>query len=113
MRELVLLLLRAETQFIDMLDNLAQVVTALNLVFDLAENLPDLVFDSVWPAGLLFKTVQIGKELAVHEVAKVIAGFRFVVVNLAILVLGRGPFLPAVGLIENEGILLPVMKVFS
>jgi hypothetical protein len=50
MRQLVLLGLRAEAQLVDMVDDLAQVVAALNLVFDLAEDLPDLVFDGVWPA---------------------------------------------------------------
>jgi len=50
--------------------------------------------------------VQVGKELAADEVAKVIAGLCLVVVNLAVLALGRGPFVPAVGLVEEEGVLL-------
>jgi hypothetical protein len=93
-------------------DDLAQVVAALNLIFYLAENLTDFVFDGVRPAGLLLKTVQIGKELAVDEVAQVIAGLRFIVVNLAVLALGRGPFLPAVGLVEDECVLLPFQRGF-
>src|SRR6267378_4717989 len=108
----MLLCLRAESQLIDVVDDLAQVVTTLYLVLDLPENLTDLVFDSVWPAGLLLKTVQLGKELAVDEVAQIITGLRLVVVKLAVLALGRGPFLPAVGLIENEGILLPLQRGF-
>jgi hypothetical protein len=68
-------------------DDLAQVVAAGNLVFDLSKDLTNLVFDGVRPAGLLLEAVQIGKELAVDEVAKVIAGLRFVVVNLAVLAL--------------------------
>src|SRR5262249_40072159 len=57
-RELVLLSLRAETQLVDVVDNLAQVVAALDLVFDLAEYLPDLVFDGVRAARLLLEAVQ-------------------------------------------------------
>ncbi len=51
----MLLLLRTEAQPVDMLDNLAQVVAALNLVFDLAENLSDLVFDGVRAASSLLE----------------------------------------------------------
>ena len=47
-REFVLLGLRTEPQFVDMVDDLPQVVARLNLVFDLSENLTDLVFDGVW-----------------------------------------------------------------
>ena len=63
-RQLVLLGLRAEAQLVDVVDDLAQVVAALDLVFDLAEDLADLVFDRVRPAGLLLEAVQVGKELA-------------------------------------------------
>jgi hypothetical protein len=62
-REFVLLGLGAEAQFVDMVDDLAQVVAALNLVLDLAENLPNLVFDGVRAARLLLEAVQVGKEL--------------------------------------------------
>jgi hypothetical protein len=37
--------------------NLAQVVAALDSVFDLAEDFADLVFDGSRPAGLLLETV--------------------------------------------------------
>jgi hypothetical protein len=46
----------------------------LNLVLDLAEYLPNLVFDGVRAARLLLETVQIGKELPVYKVAEVVAG---------------------------------------
>jgi len=42
MGELVLFRLRSEVQPVDVVDDLAQVVTALDLVLDLAEDLPDL-----------------------------------------------------------------------
>ena len=63
-RQLVLLGLRAEAQLVDVVDDLAQVVAALDLVFDLAEDFADLVFDGVRPAGLLLEAVQVGEELA-------------------------------------------------
>ena len=65
-----------------MVDDLAHVAAALDLVFDLAEDLPDLVLDGVRPAGLLLEAVQVGKELAVDEIAQVVAGRRLVVVDL-------------------------------
>ena len=62
-RELVLLGLRAEVQFVNVVDDLAQVVATLNLVLDLAENLPNFVFDGVRAGRLLLEAVQVGKEL--------------------------------------------------
>jgi hypothetical protein len=44
----VLFGLGAEAQLVDVIDDLAQVVAALNLVLDLTEYLADLVFDRVW-----------------------------------------------------------------
>ena len=99
--------LRAEVEFVDVVDDLAQVVAALDFVFNFPKDFADLVFDSVGPAGFLLETVQIGKELAVDEVAKVIAGLRFVVVNLAVLALWRGPFVPEVWFVQDEVVLLP------
>ena len=110
MRELVFLGLRAEPQFVDVIDDLAQIVAALNLVFDLAEDLADLVLDGVRPAGLLLKAVQIGEELALTKSRRSSPVMRFVVVDLAVLAFGRGPAFPAVGLVENEGVFLPVQR---
>jgi len=76
----VLLGLRSETQFVHVVDDLAQVVAALNLVLNLSENFTDLVFNSVRPGGALFEPVQIGKQLTIDEVAEVIAGQRGVMV---------------------------------
>jgi hypothetical protein len=52
--------------------------------------------------------VQIGKELLVDEVAQVVAGFSGVVVQLAVLALGRGLTFPAVRLVEDKSVLLPL-----
>jgi hypothetical protein len=70
-RELVLLGLRTEAQFVDVVDDLAQVVAALDLVLDLAEDFPDLVLDGIRPAGLLLETMQIRKQLESDEVAEI------------------------------------------
>lgn len=61
-RQLVFFRLRAEAQFIDVVDDLAQIVPAGDLVSDLAENLPDLVFDRVRAARLLGKAVRYGNS---------------------------------------------------
>ena len=56
-----------------MVDDFAEVIAALNLVLDLAEDLPDLVFDGVRPGRALLEAVEVGKERLVDEVAEVIA----------------------------------------
>src|SRR5260370_35590093 len=108
MGQLVLLGLRAEAQLVYVVDDLAQVVAALDLVLDFAEDFANLVFDGVRTAGLLLEAVKIGKKLAADKVAKVIAGHCLVVVDLAVLGLGRGPFFPTVGLVEEEGVLFAI-----
>jgi hypothetical protein len=54
--------LGAEAQLIEVVDDLAEVIAALNLVANLAEDFADLVFDGVRPGGLLLEAVEIGKE---------------------------------------------------
>ena len=58
--------------------------------------------------GLLREAVQVGKELLIDEVAEVVAGQGRVVVELAVLALGRGPGFPAVGFVEDVGVRLPL-----
>ena len=96
--------LRAEAQGIDVVDDLAHVVAAGDLVLDLAEDLADLVFDRVGAAGLLGEAMQIREELEVDEIAQVVAGQGPVVIELAVLALRRRPVLPAVGFVEDEGV---------
>jgi hypothetical protein len=110
MGPLVLLVLRAEMQFVDMIDDLAQVVAALDLVFDLAEDFGDFILDGVRPGRFELEPLQVREEFLVDEVAKIVAGQRGVVVELAVLALGRSPAFPSVGLIEEVGVLL-VVKV--
>jgi hypothetical protein len=89
-------------------DDLAEVVAALDLVADLAENFADLVFDGVRAAGALLEAVQVGAELEVDEVPEIVAGERLVVVDLAALGLRCRPFRPAVGGIEDVGVFFPL-----
>ena len=56
--------------------------------------------------------MQVGEQLAVDEIAEVIAGQRGIVVELAILALGRGPGFPTIRLVENERVFLPVQFRF-
>jgi hypothetical protein len=48
----------------------------------------------------------------IDEVAEIVAGFGGVVIELAVLALGRGPGFPAVGRVEDEGVLLAVQRRF-
>lgn len=65
----MLFALRTKAQFVEMINDLAQIVAAVNPVFDLAEYLANLIFDGIWPAGFLFEAMQVGKQLAVNKVA--------------------------------------------
>ena len=112
-RELVLLGLGLEAEFVDVVDDLAQVVAALDAVLYLAEDFADLVFDGVRAGGLGLEAVQVGEELAVDEGDEVVAGQGGVVVDLAVLALGRGPRFPAVGFVEDVGVFLAVEGGFG
>jgi hypothetical protein len=79
-------------------------VTPSQAVLNLPKDLPDLVFQRVRAGGPGLEAVQVGEELGVDELDEVVAGEGGVVVNLAVLALGRGPCFPAVGRIENGGV---------
>ena len=100
----MLLFLRLETELVDVLDDVAQVVAGLDLVFDLAEDFADFVLDGVGAGGLLLEAVQVGEEFLVDEVAEVVADQTLVVVELAGFGFGRGPGSPAVRLVEDGGV---------
>jgi len=97
----VLLVLGAELQAVDEVDDLAQVVAALDLVLDLREDLADLVLQRLGVVGLLGEPAQVGEELVVDEGDQVRAVHRGLVVELAVAALGGGPGVPAVRLVED------------
>jgi hypothetical protein len=84
-----------------MVDDLTQVITAADLVLQLAEDLADLVFNRVRTAGLLFDAVQVWEQLPVDEITQVVTSHRAVVVDLAVLALRCGPFIPAIAPVED------------
>src|ERR1017187_9209482 len=100
--------LRAETQFVDFIDDLAHIVTALDFVLYLAEDLSNLVFDGIRPGSLLLESVEVWKELQVNEIAEIIAGHGGVMIKLAVLPFGRGPFRPPIRPVENIGVFLAI-----
>ena len=93
----MLLVLRAEAELVNVVNDFAQVVAALNLVLNFAEDFANLVFDGVRPGGALLEAVEVGKELGVDEVAE-----GGVMIQFAILARGGRPRSPAVGLVEDE-----------
>jgi hypothetical protein len=54
--------------------------------------------------------LQIGEELPIDEGQQVIAGHRGIVIELAVLALGRGPARPAVGFVEDARVFLSVQR---
>ncbi len=97
------LVLGGKAEFVDVVDDLAQVVAALDAVLDLTEDFADLVFDGVRASGLGLEAVQVGEELGVDELDKVVAGHRTVVVDLAVL-FRCGPGFPLIRSIENGAV---------
>ena len=87
----MLLRLAAEAQLVNVVDDLAEVVAGLNLVFDLAEDLADLVLDGVGAGGFGGELLEVREEVIIDEVGEVIAGHRLVVVGGLVLDFGRGP----------------------
>ena len=111
--EFVLFRLGLESEFVDVVDSLPQVVATLDAVLDLAEDFADFVLDGVRAAGLLLETLQVGKELAVYEGNQVISGLGGVVVDHPETILRRGPRFPAVGFVQDVGILFPFEGGYS
>jgi hypothetical protein len=76
--------LRSETEFVDMVDDLAEVIPARNLVPDLAKNFANLIFDRIRSARPLLKSVEVWEEPRVHEIAQIITSLGDVVVELTV-----------------------------
>jgi len=57
--------------------------------------------------------LKIREELLVYKVAQVIASHGRVMVYLAVFALGRGPFSPSVGLVENVTVFLAAQGSLS
>ena len=109
-RELVLLGLRTETEFVDVIDDLAEVISAADLVLYLPEDLADLVLNRVRPARPLLEAVEVREESPVDEIDEVVARQRPVVVERPILPLGRRPGLPTVGLVDDVDVVLALQR---
>ena len=68
MRHFMLLFMRTKAQLIDPIDDFAEIVAALDLVFQLAKNFADLIFNGVGIFGVGFELFEVGKELLVNKV---------------------------------------------
>ena len=68
------LVLRLETKFVYVFQRIAQRITTLNLVFQLAKDLTDLVFDLVGRICLLLERLQIRKKIVIDELNQIITG---------------------------------------
>jgi hypothetical protein len=105
--------IESKLQFVDVVDYLAKIVTALNLVLNLAEDFADFVFDCVWTGCFLLEALERGKELLINEVSEVVTGHRFVVIEFPVGRFRRGPLLPAIWLFENEVVFATVQLGLS
>ena len=73
-RQLMALVLRLETKFVNVFQRIAQRITTLNLVFQLTKDLTDLVFDLVGRICLLLERLQIRKKIVIDELDQIITG---------------------------------------
>ena len=83
--------LRGETQLVNRVNDVPQIIPTLNPVLNFPENLADLVFDGIRPGGFLLEAMQVGKKPGVDELDEVVASEGGVVVDLATF-FRRGPF---------------------
>jgi hypothetical protein len=79
-----------------MVDDFAKVVAAMNLIFNLAKNLADFVFQRIGTARLLLKAIQVREKLLIDKVAQVITSLSCVMVWLAFGIFGCCPRVPTV-----------------
>lgn len=68
-----------------MINDLAEIVAALYAVLNLPEDFADLVLDGIGAGGPLRESVEVGEELPIDEIQKVVAGLGLVVVDLILL----------------------------
>ena len=111
-RELMLLGLRGKAEFVDVVDDLAQIVAALDAVLDLAEDFANLVFEGIRSGGLGLEAVQVGEKLGVDELDEIVARHSMVVVNLTVL-FRRSPRFPSVVKIKNRCVFFPIERGFG
>lgn len=110
MRKLVLLGLRRKTEFVDVIDDLTQIVTTLDAVLNLSKDFTDFVLDGVRSGSLLLETLKEREKLAVDKSDEVVASESGVVVDLAASVLRSSPGIPAERFVENMGVRLPIQS---
>lgn len=78
-----------ELELVHKVDDFPEVITGLELVLELAEDLPDLVFDGVRAFGVLLELLEIWIELVIHELLEIVAGHGGKVVELPVFFRGR------------------------
>lgn len=66
-----------------MVNDLAEVVAAGDLVFEFPEDFADLVFDGVRAGGAGFELLEVGEEAAIYKLAEVVTRKGVVVVDSA------------------------------
>jgi len=77
--------LRAKAPSVDVVDDPAQVVAALDAGFYRAEDFADFTFTGIRAGGALLGSNEVGEELAVDESAEVVAAEGGVLVDLSVL----------------------------
>ena len=92
----MLVLGRLEMERIDLIDDLTHVVTAVDLIAELREDLAYLVLQSVRRRGSIFEMLEGRKEFVVYEIHQIIAGHGIDYIYLAFVGLGSSPRAPPV-----------------
>ena len=82
----------AKFQAIRQIDDLAQIMAALNLVFDFTEYLPDFILNRVRPVGLGLEQLQVGK----NKFFQIIAAAGRMMINFTRPINGSRPRLPSI-----------------
>ncbi len=91
----MLLLLGAKAEFVHQLQGVAQRVATLELVFDLPEDLPDLVLDRVRPARTVLEALEVRGKVVVDELDQIVADQGVIVIEGSVGLLRGRPVRPA------------------
>src|SRR5690606_41712892 len=94
MAHFVLFSVGTKTKFVNAVKHLTKVIPALYAVFEFAENLANLVFNSISTFGTGFKLLEVREELVVYKFGQIIACLSLVMVEFYYLFFMHCPSVP-------------------
>ena len=98
-----------ELQRVDFVDDVTQIVTRLNFVFDFREDLADFILQGTGVCGGIFELGQVGEELLVDELHEIVAGHSVNLVRFSGGSFGCSPGRPTMEA-SNDAVIVLVLE---